>query len=337
MKKVYIDPACNFLYSSFYIRGLLDFFGKYSVGFSDAHFVELRYNLHTHIFAFVCAGKKYAIDFADSNQVFYDEFLRWADVYAKVNYNSEHIPNVYAHKIVKCGCNYGMAIYSHKWMAALVAMRNWYLCHRRVQFSFTSYLSRYIMSVKRQSQSTQKSTERNDYIFFVSTLWKGQDKYNQARINFIRACHNLQSEGLITFEGGLIPDMQQNMEGLDDVLWQKRIPYDEYTEKLSQSCCVFNTPAYFDCHGWKLAEYIAMGKIILSTTFVNDLPHEMENNTNIIFCDNSIADMQMKIRELIADEQYRTMLKRGVKEYYIEHACPKEVVKNLIENEIKKY
>lgn len=337
MKKVYIDPACNFLYSSFYIRGLLDFFGKYSVGFSDAHFVELRYNLHTHVFAFVCAGKKYVIDFADSNQIFYDEFLRWADIYAKVNYNSKYIPTAYTQKIVGCGCNYGMAIYPNRWLAIIVAIKNWVLCHRRVQFSFREYLSRYIMSVKRQSQSTQKSTERNDYIFFVSTLWKGQDKCNQARINFIRACHNLQDEGLLVFEGGLIPDKEQDVSNIEDVLLRERIPYQEYALKLAQSCCAFNTPAYYDCHGWKLAEYIAMGKIILSTTFVNDLPHEMENNTNIIFCDNSIADMQMKIRELIADEQYRTMLKRGVKEYYIEHACPKEVVKNLIENEIKKY
>lgn len=335
--KVYIDSACNFSYSSFYIRGLMDLYGKYSVCFSSAPFKGLLYGLHTHVFAFVVDGKKYVIDFADSNEIFYTDFLKWTDVYAKVNYNSAYIPSAYKQKIVRCGCNYSMAIYSNKYIASFFAVKNWMLCRSRLKFSFMQFMGRYIASAKRKFVFDNTISEKKDYIFFVSTLWKGQDKCNQARINFIRACHNLQDEGLLVFEGGLIPDKEQDVSDIEDVLLAERIPYEEYALKLAQSFCAFNTPAYYDCHGWKLAEYIAMGKIILSTTFVNDLPHEMENNTNIIFCDNSIADMQMKIRELIADEQYRTMLKRGVKEYYIEHACPKEVVKDLIENEIKKY
>lgn len=330
MKTILIDPACNFLYSSFYIRGLLDLFGKRSFCFSSIPFAGLTYTLHTHIFAFVFNGKKYAIDFADSNQIFYDEFLRWADVYAKVNYNSKYIPTAYTQKIVGCGCNYGMAIYPNRWFAIIVAIKNWVLCHRRVQFSFREYLSRYIMSVKRQSQSTQKSTERNDYIFFVSTLWKGQDKCNQARINFIRACHNLQSEGLITFEGGLILDVQQDVKEVEDVLLKERIPYDEYAKKISQSCCVFNTPAYFDCHGWKLAEYMAMGKIILSTPFVNELPKGMLDKKHILFCDDSVTSMQAAIRSLILDESLREKIKQGISEYYMDYACPEKVIKQII-------
>ena len=330
MKKVYIDPACNFLYSSFYIRGLYDCFGKRSVCFSNKPFVGLKYDLHTHIFAFVCAGKKYAIDFADSNQIFYEDFLKWADVYAKVNYNSEYLPIAWTHKIVRCGCNYGMAIYSSKWIAALVALRNWLLCHQRITFTYTQYLSCYLMSVKRQEISLSENTERNNYIFFVSTLWKGQDKCNQARINFIRACHNVQAEGLITFEGGLVPDAEQNVDGLEDVLLKDRIPYEEYTTKLAQSCCVFNTPAYFNCHGWKLAEYIAMGKIIISTDFTNELPEAMVDKNNILFCATSVADMETTIKHLISDEQLRINIKCGIQAYNAEYGCPKQVIENVI-------
>ena len=330
MNKIFIDPACNFLYSSFYIRGLLDCFGRLSVRFSNTPFVGLKYGLHTHIFAFVFNGKKYAIDFADSNQVFYDEFLRWADVYAKVNYNSKYLPIAYTQKIVRCGCNYGMAIYPNRCFVIIVAIKNWILCHRRVQFSFKSYLSRYIMSVKRQSQSTQKSTERNDYIFFVSTLWEGQENCNQARINFIRACHNLQDEGLLVFEGGLIPEKEQDVSNIEDVLLRERIPYQEYALKLAQSCCAFNTPAYYDCHGWKLAEYMAVGKIILSTPFVNELSKEMLDKQHILFCDDSVTSMQAAIRSLILDGSLREKLKQGISEYYVDYACPEKVIKQII-------
>lgn len=126
--KVYIDSACNFSYSSFYIRGLMDLYGKYSVCFSSAPFKGLLYGLHTHVFAFVVDGKKYVIDFADSNEIFYTDFLKWTDVYAKVNYNSAYIPSAYKQKIVRCGCNYSMAIYSNKYIASFFAVKNWMLC-----------------------------------------------------------------------------------------------------------------------------------------------------------------------------------------------------------------
>ena len=248
-------------------------------------------------------------------------------MYAKVNYNSKYIPAGYTKKIVKCGCNYGMTIYTNRWLAIIVAIKNWILCYHRMQFSFKQYLSRYLMSIKRQ---IQKSTEKNDYIFFVSTLWEGQEKCNQARINFIRACHNLQDEGLLVFEGGLIPDKEQDVSNIEDVLLRERIPYQEYALKLAQSCCAFNTPAYYDCHGWKLAEYMAVGKIILSTPFVNELPKEMLDKQHILFCDDSVTSMQAAIRSLILDGSLREKLKQGISEYYVDYACPEKVIKQII-------
>ena len=121
--KVFVDPACNIQYSSFYLLGLREILGKHSVCFSVAPFRLLRYTKDTHIFAFVVNGRKYCIDFADSNRIFYGDFLEWADVYGKVNYNATEIPVDYARKIVRCGCNFGMCAVSHnKYVSVLVCL-----------------------------------------------------------------------------------------------------------------------------------------------------------------------------------------------------------------------
>ena len=71
--KVFVDPACNVLYSSFYVKGLWLLFGKHNVCFRSRPFRALHYGKDTHIFAFVVNERRYCIDFADSNKIFYPE------------------------------------------------------------------------------------------------------------------------------------------------------------------------------------------------------------------------------------------------------------------------
>ncbi|MBR1928309.1 MAG: hypothetical protein IJ834_01010 [Paludibacteraceae bacterium] len=328
--KVYVDPAFNALYATFYYKGLRDLYGKNNVILTSKPFSNLHYQSETHIFAFVVEGRKYAIDFADSNDILYEDFLSWADVYAKVNYNSNFIPPCWQNKVVKCGPNYSIGLTNNKYIAALQCVKHYLLCHRRVDYSFAKYLSRYIMSSKRKTL-VELSCEKEKYIFFVSTLWWGQEKVNKARINFIRACLELQKEGKITFEGGLIPDAQQNTDGIKDIIFKDRIPYNEYMLKLSQSSIAFNTPAYFDCHGWKLPEYMSMNKVILSTPFVNELPVPLKHKENIYFVeDTEVSTIKKSIMELLQNNDLYNNIKLNIKEYYNRNIREDICVDNLV-------
>ena len=55
----------------------------------------------------------------------------------------------------------------------------------------------------------------------------------------------------------------------------------EWMHKTKMSEVVFNTPAFWECHGWKLGEYLALGKAIISTPLSNDLPYPLEHGKNI--------------------------------------------------------
>ena len=48
--KIIIDASSRILYTSFYIKGLYDVFGKKNVTFSATHFTDL--NRHTNQFSF---------------------------------------------------------------------------------------------------------------------------------------------------------------------------------------------------------------------------------------------------------------------------------------------
>ena len=330
--KIYVDPACNVNYCSFYIKGLRDYFGRKNIVMSSKGFETLRYTLDSHCLAFIIDGKKYVIDCADSNTLYFDCFLKWADVYGKVNYLSENLPEKYADKIKPVGANFGIAIFGkNKWQALFHCTRNYLKSRKRLKVSFGSYLSPYLWLYKRHDIQWENGESKigSKSIFMVSRYWKGQPWVNQARINFIRACKSLEQEGLIKFIGGMVPDTIDN-DCPDDVLMEKEIPMSDYIKNLDDSLLVFNTPAYHHCHGWKLPEYLSQGKIILSTPFVNELPTEMCHGRNIYFCDSNQEAIYKALKILIKDTQLRQRLEQGSIDYWRDFASPESCIKHFI-------
>ena len=104
----------------------------------------------------------------------------------------------------------------------------------------------------------------------------------------------------------------------------------EYIEKTKQSVFVFNTPAFWNCHGWKLGEYLAMGKAIVSTPLSNDLPYPLEHGVNIHFLkDDSEEEMQNAINQIIENQAYRKKLEAGAKKYWDTYGTPEKSLELL--------
>lgn len=330
--KVYVDPACNINYCSFYIKGLWDIFDRNNVIMSSRYFKDLRYTTETHYLAFTINGRKYVIDCADSNQLFFDCFLEWADVYGKVNYKEECLPERWKGKITHVGPNFGWGCFGrNKWEASIKCIANYLKCHNRLDYPFSSYLSPYLWLYKRNGidWSPKKSTVGSRKIFFVSRYWEGQEWVNTARINFIRACKRLEANRIIDFEGGLVPDHQEN-NCPPDVMMTHEIPINEYIDKLDQSLLVFNTPAYHKCHGWKLPEYLSQGRIILSTPFENELPIPLEHRNNIFFTDQSQDSIYASILEIVNNTSLQKILENGSRQYWDNNASPKSCLTNFL-------
>jgi len=330
--KVYVDPACNVNYSSFYIEGLRDVFGKENVSMSSRGFKSLHYTPETHCLAFVIGSTKYVIDFADSNSLFFERFLEWSDVYGKVNYLTACLPDKHKDKIMPIGANFGIAIFGRtKWQAATHCLVNYLKSRKRLKMRFASFLSPYLWLYKRYDIRWVPSNSRvgSRKIFMVSRYWKGQPWVNEARVNFIRACKRLEKEGLIEFVGGMVPDTSDS--GCPaDVLLEREIPMSDYMRHLDESLLVFNTPSYHHCHGWKLPEYLSQGKIILSTPFVNELPEKMHHGENIYFCESNRDSIYKALKILINNTGLQQRLERGSIEYWQQNASPKSCINKFI-------
>ena len=95
-----------------------------------------------------------------------------------------------------------------------------------------------------------------------------------------------------------------------------------YLKKTKASTFVFNTPAYWDCHGWKLGEYMALGKAILSTPLSNDLPAPLVHGTHLHITGESQEEMAEAIHYLLTHSDYRNRLEDNIHAYWLQYGTP---------------
>ena len=142
--------------------------------------------------------------------------------------------------------------------------------YSRESFSYRKFLGKYkrMYTLRLPYKSYEKSRTidiKNDYIFFLSTLWyndewnKNDKGINKTRANFIRACKDIKT---IDFEGGMVSSKlsQSSNRLFADCLYHKTIAMKTWFYKTCKSFVVFNTPAFWNCHGWKLAEYLGRSR-----------------------------------------------------------------------------
>ena len=87
--------------------------------------------------------------------------------------------------------------------------------------------------------------------------------------------------------------------GFDEFIINSRVSLREYIKKIKDSLVVFNTPAVLHCHGWKLAEYLALGKVIISTPISRELPEVLIDRRHLLITDGTQNDIEQKINEII--------------------------------------
>ena len=304
MTTIKINPFNNIQYVSFYVKGFESLFGKGTVQFDATSFIGLSksalqtigvlfilHNGDKRIKGFISTGDKYTIN---------DEIYEWCDVYASVNANFQKTPN--REKLISLAPSFAIRCWSpvHTIIHAVSAGFKYLKCNANLKSSKT-FIGNYKRMLNRPyywQMSPSQSYEK--YVFFCSTLWysdewnKNDEGLNRRRALFIRTCKNIEN---LHFEGGLVSQPGRSSDDLfADCLLKNPYSYNEWLDKTKRSSVVFNTPAFWDCHGWKLGEYLALGKAIISTPLSNDLPalRFLESDFGCIKCVNSITKDSIK-------------------------------------------
>ena len=330
MIKVRLNPLNHIQYASFYIYALREIFGAKAVCFDSAPFKDLSLDAQTsrgllftikgteqsEIKYYICGNDSYRID---------EEIYEWCDVYASVNANLANTPG--RDKLVSLAPSFAIRT-GGTGSIILTALSNSipYLkaSHGHKLKTFIGNYKRLLNRPYYTDMMPEKS--RNDYIFFCSTLWysdewnRNDETVNARRANFIRACKEIDG---IRFEGGFVAQGERSSADLfSDCLSITSYPYQTWLQKTKESALVFNTPAFWDCHGWKLGEYLALGKAIISTPLSNDLPAPLTHGVNIHFVENDKESMKEAIRFIMAHPEYKEKLEQGAKGYWDKYGTP---------------
>lgn len=334
--QVIIDPRARIVYASYYIQGIFDLFGADQVCFRMSPFKQLvkKYDnlAFDEFFAFIIIRNgqeiKIVIDYKDSYPV-NSEIYDWCDIYGKVNLNENYTDISTYKKIINIGPGFGVRIWNN-YKTIFYAILNFIRSYRYLNTKYYPFFYGYYWQTKRLPISgfTWCPTD-GKYVFFVSTLWNHDNcikSTNVLRAAFIETCKNAG----LDFEGGLYAK-QSNKEyyKFKHLVYSKFISFPSYIQKTKRSSVVFNTPTVYNCHGWKLGEYFAMGKAIISTPFINKMPIELEHGKNIHFIEDP-SELNTAIGKILNDHNYRAALEKGALEYYQKYLSPEMVIKRLL-------
>jgi hypothetical protein len=255
--------------------------------------------------------------------------LDWADVYAKINIDPACPPAPSRARVVPLGP--GFAVRAWGPVGTLTAcLRSAPPLElgrgvlRRHAADFWRQL-RYRLPIEAYERKGPPSAD--GYVFTMSSLWAGHPGCNEARARFMRVCRTLPG---VVFEGGFAPRRNAGVPGYDDLAMPGRCTAAEYIERTRRSTFVFNTPAVAGCHGWKLGEFLALGKAILSTPLSRALPAPLEHGVHIHFVDGSDAGIRDGAERILRDAAYRRTLEQGARRYYLEHVRPRSAVARVL-------
>lgn len=273
------------------------------------------------------------IDYRDQTSII-DSFYDWADVYAKINVNETEtiVPDKSKLRLIAPG--FGIRYYNFC-QTLWNAFSNLLLIKKgnvSINVNAKDFLRDYLLTWYRRRHYKEyhlnSIKERNNYVFFVSTLWRHKnciEHTNPLRALFMRTCKKLG----IDFEGGFYISQSGNSaatDGYEDLLLSQRVELKNYIVKTRQSMFVYNVPSCLNCHGWKLGEFLAMGKAIISAPLYNELPG---NGKQLMVFVDSEKELKDAIILLTKNTEKRKMLEAKASTYYKKYVSPEAVIEYL--------
>lgn len=321
---VYADSSCNILYSSFYLYGLQKRYGC-RIKFTSKYFKHLE---HYHQFLALVVkdgskSKNVVIDHSDRSFIRAGA-LEWSDIYAKLNLE-EKDRNI--DQILAIGPMFTINLFSLPqtiWHAIVNYLRSINRIH-----DIKKFFSFYRAQLNRPKYSVyQPASSSENYIFFISSLWKDEIEINNLRSTFISSC---KKNDRVVFEGGFAPRSKNDISGYEQNTLPSRIPHPDFLEKTKKSALAFNTPGVALTNGWRTAEYLSLGKAILSSQLHGVMPGNFKADKHMVFTDGTEEDITKKVNQILSNQTLKTNLEKNALAYFQKYLAPEAVVERIIE------
>lgn len=322
MATVWIDTASDILYSSFYIKALQVKFKNHSIHFTSVPFKDLSLEDRLSVMLFIIktgnTERRFAIDMSDQNHI-HQSLYDWSDIYGHVNCPLDN----HQEKLKALCPSFGVRCWDIP-----STIRHIHLASQQNTDSLRKIIGKHYRMLRRpqyEDYLTAMNCIDNNFVFHCSTLWKSDEwnrndeTVNLTRARFIRAVKSIND---LQFEGGLVSHRKDYAANLFDDCLTHSYSANKYLQLSKRSAFVFNTPAYWGCHGWKLGEYMAMGKAILSTRLHNALPAPLVHGFHIHIIENTIDSISDGIQYMYTHPDYCQELGENIHNYWEQYGSP---------------
>ncbi|TAE18690.1 MAG: hypothetical protein EAY72_00490 [Bacteroidetes bacterium] len=341
VNQIKISPYFHPWYYEYYLQGIHEFYGQdFTVQFCfEERFLAFREQFNTSyskdFFYYEVHQqdrpvKKVLIsadDMLQVNEAWYNE----VDVYAKVNINNDLLNRF--PKLFPIGPNFGIRHLS-RWKYYLLSWQIWRATGSKNPYWSAFHnlsLKRLFFSDYRQLKATPKPTlqTQKPFVFYLNYPWQKHKALTQARKEIIEVFQRMAAKQLINFEGGFSRRRLGPFKGLEKWSASRLYSLRQYLTKVHQSSFVFNTPAVHGCLGWKLGEYFALGKAVISTPYDRVIPAAMlEDLVITVPADN--AFLQHEIEQILENTSGELAQKAAkAQEYFEAYLAPKKVIERI--------
>jgi hypothetical protein len=321
-----VHPAADLAYASFVLEGFATLLGPDAIRYATDGFPR-RYT-GGRVLAMYRADDPSArcfLSFHDHPRV-NEMGMEWARVVGMVNVDDADVGR--GDKVIAIGPTFGVRLRARavtlRHVRATLRWNGW----RGTRDSLTRL--RAVAAHERKRATIDRYVPRASdpgYVFFTAWPWSKHPEVNPPRAAFVEAC--LRAPGL-TFEGGFAPRRRRDLPELAALSAPRRYPIGEYLEKLGRSAVAFNNPAVHGCHGWKLGEFLALGKAIVTLPLTRALPAPLEDGVHVHVVDGSPASLDAALERLRRDHDYRRALEANARRWYDEHLAPPRVAQRLL-------
>ena len=325
MSTLVVHPAAELSYASFVLEGLASVLGPSSIQYSTEGFPN-RFT-GGRVLAFYRADDPTArcfLTFNDHPRV-NQMGVEWARTYGMVNVRAEDVRT----GVVPLGPTFGVRLTSSL-LTARHLMHAWSWAGARPLRDAAARARGAYQHQRRRTAIARYRPGHSDpgYIFFAAWPWAKHTEVNPPRARFIEACR--RAPGL-TFEGGFAPRRRRDLPEVVALSAPRRYSIREYLTRIDRSAVAFNNPAVHGCHGWKLGEFLALGKAIITLPLSRALPAPLEHGRHVHVVDGSPESLDNAIARLRNDHDYRRALEKNARDWYERHLAPTALAQRLLD------
>ncbi|GAA4883733.1 hypothetical protein GCM10023311_02460 [Flaviramulus aquimarinus] len=184
----------------------------------------------------------------------------------------------------------------------------------------------YILLRRPSYKAFNLKTEKDNFVFFSSSIWKNEPETNNIRAKFIRYC---KSDNRLDFEGGFVPRSDGDNFNFQAELNQVKYPPKVFSRLSKKSKVVLNNAAVWGAVSWRLAEYLNQSLFVLSFPFKIELPVPLKHEEDI-YCIEQTSQFPEVFNNILNNPEYHKNIAKNGKAYFTKYCTPSAQAKYIV-------